>query len=104
MKLLQLFIPLNDNSGNPYPPGHFSVLRKELLEKFGGVTIFRRQPVEGFWEQDDGNKVLKDDLIVYEVIADGIDDMYWKGLKARLEKILRQKELLIRYSDIDIFS
>ena len=95
MELVQIVLPLYGNSGSKLPRAHFTDTLGELTEKFGGATAFTRSPAEGFWE-DPGGRVQRDDVIVVEVMADGIDDAWWKPYKARLEARFQQKTILIR--------
>jgi inorganic pyrophosphatase len=91
---VQLFIPLQDQKGKPFPKKHFGELTNELKENFGGVTIYSRAPATGLWKQE-GEKTVTDNLLVYEVLLSNPDKKYWSKLKARLEKQFRQKELLV---------
>jgi hypothetical protein len=100
MKLIQLYIPLYDRSSNQFPQGWFEDVRNMLTEKFGGVTIYTRAPASGFWKQE--GKVIKDEIIIYEVIAPEADMEFWKSCKVSLEKKFSQDELIIRVSDITL--
>jgi hypothetical protein len=50
MYLIQLLLPLHDNNKREFPPDYFATVRKDLMERFGGVRPrffdFRR-PVYG---------------------------------------------------------
>ncbi len=99
-KLFQILLPLYGSTGKPVPVRHFSELRAELTEHFGGLTTYSRTPAKGRWKDpDDDLKV--DEIIVYEVMAEKRDLKYWKILKTTLEKQFDQKEILIRSFDID---
>lgn len=99
MILMQIFVPTRDNEGEKFPETHFTSLRDELTSHFGGATIYARAPVEGLWKKSPQSTDV-DQLIIYEAIADDIDDQYWKGLKSRLEASFRQDEILMRYFTI----
>ena len=47
MHLVQLLLPLYDNSGNAFSETVFSGIRGELTEGFGGVTAFTSAPAKG---------------------------------------------------------
>lgn len=66
MILLQLFIPKNDNNGEPFPQNIFTGIKEQLADKFGGVTSFAQNPAEGLWEE--GGAVHKDIIVIYEVM------------------------------------
>lgn len=48
MYLVEIFLPKRDNEGREFPSGQFSRVRQELVERFGGVTAFTREPAEGY--------------------------------------------------------
>ena len=99
MKLVQLFIPLYDNDGEPFNDDHFVKLKDELNLNFGGVTIYR--PATGFWNRSE-RPAQKDEILIYEVMVKHIESTYWKGLKERLMAQLRQETMVFRYSDIEL--
>nr|WP_295932985.1 hypothetical protein [uncultured Dyadobacter sp.] len=99
MQLFQIFIPLNDNEGNRFAEKHFTNLREELSSKFGGLTIYNRSPVKGLWKEVDGATVA-DEMIIFEVMTENVDDRYWEDLKRRLEAAFSQEEIMMRYYDI----
>jgi hypothetical protein len=93
--IVEVFLPLADNKGIPFAPELFEQVRDELLERFGGVTFFSRNPAEGLWE-DSGDSVSQDQVITAEVMVDEIDRSWWTGFRERLEKLLDQEEVLVR--------
>ena len=94
MHVVEIFLPLKRRDGSPQPDGLFARLRAELVERFGGLTAFTRAPAVGLWE-DDG-EVERDEIVIFEVIAEDIDRDWWRALKARLERDFAQDEILIR--------
>ena len=97
--LIQLFIPLFDEKGNQFPDQYYTKLNFELKERFGGVTIYNRCPVTGLWKEDE-EKTAQDQLLVYEVLINTIENDYWQGIKSRLEKQFKQAELLVLMTKI----
>ena len=95
MHLIQLLLPLYDNDNQPLPKGLFSDVRHELIERFGGLTAYTRAPVDGLWLED-GEHAVRDDLVIYEVIAPELDQAWWQGYRTSLERRFRQEKLLIR--------
>ena len=47
MQLLQLFLPIYDREGRPFPKAMFDAVRAELAERHGGVTAYLRSPAVG---------------------------------------------------------
>ncbi|MFC7524227.1 hypothetical protein ACFQRK_09755 [Parapedobacter sp. GCM10030251] len=101
MKLIQVFIPLTDNTGNHFPESYFTQLKSAFSEKYGGVTVYKQMPIEGFWKETKAT-AEKDVLVIFEVLTDTLDISYWKDLKTQLETTFRQKDLLIRYWEITV--
>ena len=95
MHLIQLMLPLYDNAGGALEPRLFTQTLRELTDTFGGATAFTRSPAEGFWESPQGN-VKKDDVIVVEVMIEGVDAGWWREYRATLEARFRQETILIR--------
>jgi hypothetical protein len=55
MHLVEILLPLNDNSGQPFGAGKYAAIREHLTEQFGGLTAFTRSPAPGYddgWRQD----------------------------------------------------
>lgn len=69
-------------------------MRAELTDAFGGVTAFSRAPATGVWEEN--GEVVRDDIIVYEVMADEIDAAWWREYRVALEQRFDQDEVVIR--------
>lgn len=54
MFLVQLLLPLYDNTGQRVPYALFAQLRHELTERYGGMTAFFRSPAQGTWKEESG--------------------------------------------------
>lgn len=100
-KLIQLLLPLYGQQQQKLPAKLFAEVKKTLVKKFGGVTMYVHKPAVGLWE-DDRKNVARDEIVVYEVMAPAIDRSFWKEYKATLEKLFRQKELVIRQIEIGV--
>lgn len=48
MHLVQILLPIHDNSQELFPVGEYRRVREELTEKFGGLTVYTRAPAEGY--------------------------------------------------------
>lgn len=93
--LVQILLPLYDNGGVRFGEEPFARTREELLEKFGGVTVYQRAPARGLWKTDDG-EVAKDDVAVFEVMAPDLDRAWWERYRGTLEERFRQDIILVR--------
>jgi hypothetical protein len=101
MHLIELLLPLYDNTGAALPRDRFLAVRAELTERFGGLTAFTRAPAEGLWK-DDGERTQRDDIVIYEVMVESIDREWWGGYRTRLEKQFRQERIIIRATRTDL--
>ncbi|MGK9067372.1 hypothetical protein [Stutzerimonas chloritidismutans] len=100
MYLIQLLLPLYDNTGEALPKALFGDVRDELVQRFGGLTAHARAPVDGLWCEDNDHPV-RDDLILYEVMADDLDRIWWQRYRASLEARFRQDQVMIRAQRIE---
>ncbi|MDR6957982.1 hypothetical protein J2W43_001963 [Pseudomonas brassicacearum] len=101
MHLLEIYLPLNSNDGTPQQTGLFQRVREELIEQFGGVTAFTRNPARGITLLDDSGR-CEDDIIVYEVLVEVFDRAWWEAYKRVLEERYEQESVLIRACVVDI--
>lgn len=99
MHLIQLLLPLHDNDGRDFPPAHFSQVRAELTERFGGVTAFIRAPAVGLWKESAAD-VSRDEVVMFEVLAEHLDQNWWSLYRKQLQNKFRQNEVLIWASNI----
>jgi hypothetical protein len=93
--LVQVLVPVYDNEGQPFPRAEFARIRRELTERFGGVTAYTRAPAEGAWEDDTG-RVHHDDVVIVEVMVESLDRAWWSGYRNDLAARFRQNELVVR--------
>jgi hypothetical protein len=97
--VVEIFLPLKRNDGSDQPRALFGEVRRELVQKFGGLTAFTRAPAEGLW--DDGSAVDRDQILIFEVMADALDRDWWRDYRARLEQRFDQDEVVIRASAVE---
>ncbi|HEX7238703.1 MAG TPA: hypothetical protein VF263_00445 [Longimicrobiaceae bacterium] len=96
MHLVHVLLPLNDNQGRPFGREPFDLVRRELAERFGGVTAHFRAPAQGVW-RDPGGDVARDEVVTLEVmVADTLDRAWWADFRRRLEALFRQDEVVVR--------
>jgi hypothetical protein len=101
MKLVQIFLPLYNNQGHPFPKALFDKLREDLAKQFGGVTAFVRSPAAGAWTNDAG-AVCHDDVVLFEVIVDAVDRDWWSSCRGKLERQFSQDTILIHATAIEL--
>ena len=95
MHLIQLLLPVYDNSGRPFMAAMYGAVRATLTDRFGGLTAYTRAPAEGLWKEGNGAPT-RDEVVVYEVMAETLDKEWWSEYRAQLERPFAQEELVIR--------
>ena len=100
MQLMQLFLPVYDPSGKPFPRRMFDEVRSELAGRFGGCTAYLRSPAVGLWEDDEGDCV-RDDVLLFEVMVESLDRPWWLGFRRELEARFAQDEVLLRATAVE---
>jgi hypothetical protein len=98
MRLIQILLPLYDNAGKAFGEELYSNVRRELTQRFGGLTAFTRAPAQGLWK--DEGKTKRDDIVVFEVMAEELDAEWWRGYRHTLEKTFRQDTIVVRAQPI----
>ncbi|MBC7388753.1 MAG: hypothetical protein H7329_06060 [Opitutaceae bacterium] len=101
MKLIQIFLPLYNSKGVIFKEALFEKIKAKITEDFGGLTAYQRSPAIGLWKEDD-KKTVKDDIIIYEVMAEKFEKIYWKKYKTELENVFSQDVIIIRVMNIQL--
>ncbi|AZO55707.1 hypothetical protein EJ077_21475 [Mesorhizobium sp. M8A.F.Ca.ET.057.01.1.1] len=100
MHLIQILLPRADNDGRPFAREDFDRVKEELANRFKGVTAYLQAPAEGLWLQ--GAESTRDDIIIFEVMAEELELADWHDRRAELERRFRQDEVMIRYMPIGL--
>ncbi|HYF44304.1 MAG TPA: hypothetical protein VEA35_17905 [Ramlibacter sp.] len=101
MHLVQIILPLYDNEGRKIDAALYRDVKELLVQRFGGVTAFTRAPAEGLWQQ--GDRVQKDEVLLYEVMVESVDPVWWTRWRQELEARFGQQELVVRAHPIELF-
>ena len=96
MHVVEIFLPLTRNDGTPQPPQLFASVRRELIDRCGGMTAFTRAPAQGLWEND--GAIEADRLVIFEAMDAAFDHAWWANYRRLLEERFAQDEVLIRAS------
>lgn len=100
MYLIQVLLPSSDNAGRRFPKAQFNRVKSLLTRAFGGITMYRRSPAEGVSEERSG--IVRDDILIFEVMTEKLDRRWWKNYRAGLEKDFRQDRIIVRASKMDL--
>ena len=98
MFVVEVFLPLCDDDGWGIGNAKVIEVRRQLFDKFGGLTVKPRSPSQGYIRE--GKSPAKDDLVVLEVTVPELDRAWWDAFKADLEQQFRQREIQIRASEL----
>ena len=101
MFLVEFFLPVFDNDGVHFPKDEFDRVRRDLTERFGGVTAFMRSPAMGLWADETG-QVRRDDLVSFEIMTEALDRDWWRNYREQLGKRFRQQEIVMRASPFEL--
>jgi hypothetical protein len=93
--LVQVLLPLFGRDGSAIDEPRFAAVRRELTERFGGVTAYMRSPAAGLWRREDGT-VDRDQMVMVEVMVDALDRAWWAGYRTRLETRFDQDAIVAR--------
>jgi hypothetical protein len=99
MHIVEILLPLFDNEGRRFGAAPYAKVHEELVERFGGLTAFTRSPAEGVWQE--GGQRSRDEIVIFEVMSDGIDRNWWQKYRAELETLFRQDEIVIRAHEVE---
>jgi len=100
MHLIEILLPLFDNDGSHQPAATFAEVRRELVEKFGGLTAFTRSPAEGLWEEE--GEVSRDQIVIFEVMAEEVEREWWANYRRQLETRFGQEVIIVRTREVTL--
>lgn len=95
MHLVQILLPVFDNTGRRFDDDRFGEIRRELTGRFGGVTAYLRSPAAGLWQRDDGS-VDRDEMVMIEVMVEHLDPEWWADYRSQLETRFQQESVVVR--------
>jgi hypothetical protein len=100
MVLIQLLLPTTAPAGtNAMTP--LAETRRELADKFSGVTAYVRSPAKGLWTAPDGHTEA-DDVVMVEVVTETFDRRWWRGYAEMLAERFRQKTIHVRALPVEM--
>ncbi len=98
---MQILLPVTDNDGRRFDESLFADVRRELTQRFGGVTAYMRAPATGLWKAPTGH-LDRDEVVIVEVMVPTLDRDWWTGYRDELARIFEQQELVIRTMAIEM--
>ena len=94
MVLIQLLLP---TSGAASDDGlaPLAETRRELAERFNGLTAYLRSPAKGLWTAPDGH-TEQDDVVMVEIVTDRFDPVWWRTYVSVLAERFGQESIHVR--------
>jgi hypothetical protein len=99
MVLIQVLLPTKTAHGSTSTA--LEETRRELVDRFKGVTAYLRSPAKGLWTAPDG-RTEADDVVMVEVVAPMFDRTWWSRYSAALAKRFAQDTIHVRAISIDM--
>ena len=100
MVLIQLLLPA---TGATRTEGQapLAETRRELAERFDGLTAYVRSPAKGLWTAADG-RTEQDDVVMMEIVTESFDRAWWRAYAATLAARFDQESIHVRAVQIEM--
>ena len=100
MVLIQLLLPTTGvaGAGGVAP---LAQTRRELAERFNGLTAYLRSPAKGSWTAPDGH-TEQDDVVMVEIVTETFDRAWWRAYAATLAVRFDQESIHVRAVPVDM--
>jgi hypothetical protein len=100
MVLIQLLLPTSGAAdGDGLTP--LAETRRELADRFNGLTAYVRSPAKGWWTNPDGH-LEQDDVVMVEVVTATFDRAWWHTYVATLAARFDQESIHVRAVPVDL--
>jgi hypothetical protein len=99
MVLIQLLLPTGASGDSAVTA--LAETRRELVDRFKGVTAYVRSPATGLWTAPDGHTEA-DDVVMVEVVTDTFDRTWWRTYSATLAQRFAQDTIHVRALPVEM--
>jgi hypothetical protein len=100
MVLIQLLLPTTGESRDRAVTA-LATTRRELVDRFDGVTAYVRSPAKGIWTAPDGHTEA-DDVVMVEVVTDTFDRAWWRTYRLTLARRFAQDTIHVRALPVEM--
>lgn len=100
MVLIQLLLPANDAT-RADGLARLAETRRELADRFDGLTAYLRSPAQGLWTTPDG-RTEEDDVVMVEIVTETFDRAWWRTYAAMLAERFDQESIHVRAVPVDM--
>jgi hypothetical protein len=100
MVLIQLLLPANAATG---AEGLAPLVetRRELADRFDGLTAYLRSPAKGLWTAPDG-RTEQDDVVMVEIVTETFERAWWHTYAATLAARFDQDSIHVRAVPVEM--
>ena len=99
MVLIQLLLPTRTSGDSAVTA--LAETRRELVDRFKGVTAYVRSPAKGLWTAPNGHTEA-DDVVMVEVVTDTFDRAWWRAYSATLAQRFAQDTIHVRALPVEM--
>jgi hypothetical protein len=101
--LIQLLLPtaIPNGTSSQDATAALAATRRELIERFAGLTAYVRAPARGTWTAPDGH-TEQDDVVMVEIVSERFDRVWWRAYAAALAERFRQQQIHVRAVPIQL--
>lgn len=100
MVLIQLLLPAN-TATDAEGLAPLAETRRELADRFDGLTAYLRSPAKGLWTAPDG-RTEQDDVVMVEIVTETFDRAWWCTYAARLAARFDQDSIHVRAVPVEM--
>lgn len=91
MVMIQLLLPTNGAAAaDGLAP--LAETRRELANRFNGLTAYVRSPAKGSWTAPDGH-TEEDDVVMVEIVTETFDRAWWRTCASRIQDSGAESEI-----------
>jgi hypothetical protein len=100
MVLIQLLLPTG-GAARADGVAPLAQTRRELADRFRGLTAYLRSPAKGSWTAPDG-RTEEDDVVMVEIVTETFDRVWWRAYAATLAARFDQETIHVRAVSVDM--
>lgn len=100
MVLIQMLLPTTLAGGGD-AVRHLAATRRELADRFKGVTAYMRSPAKGVWTAPDGHTEA-DEVVMVEVVTERFDRQWCRSYATTLAKRFGQDTIHVRALPVEM--
>jgi len=100
MVLIQLLLPTR-GAATADGLGPLAQTRRELADRFSGLTAYLRSPAKGSWTAPNGH-TEEDDVVMVEIVTETFDRSWWRTYATTLAARFDQDVIHVRAVPVEM--